>query len=79
MLSNFSAFLGVVSSHVPANVIPTLIDIFDRVMILANLDIVCALARVGVVSPDGLSFDFAREVVCSSVQERNLFVVLWEC
>jgi hypothetical protein len=59
MLNNFTAFFGVVSSCVPTNVVPTLVDILDGVMILVNSDIVCALAWISVVSPDGLSFDFS--------------------
>jgi hypothetical protein len=59
MLNNFTAFFGVVSSRVPTNVVPMLVDILDGVMILANSDIVCALAQIGVVSPDSLSFDFS--------------------
>jgi hypothetical protein len=43
MLSDFSAFLGVVSSHIPANVIPTLVDILNGVMIFADAYVIRTL------------------------------------
>jgi hypothetical protein len=38
--------------------VPVSIDIFDRVIILSNVYIVCTLSQVGVVCPKGLFFDF---------------------
>jgi hypothetical protein len=67
MLSNLSAFLGMVGSRVPANVIPTLVDILDGVVVFANAYVVHALLWISMVGPDSLTLDFAREVVCSSV------------
>jgi hypothetical protein len=55
MLGDFTAFLGVVSPRVPANVIPTSIDIFDRVMVLLDAYIVRALLWIGVVGPQCLT------------------------
>jgi hypothetical protein len=67
MLSDLSAFLGVISSCVPTNVVPMLVDIFDGVVIFANVYVICALSWVSMIGPDGLTLDFTREVVCSSV------------
>jgi hypothetical protein len=58
MLGDFAAFLSVVSPRVPADVIPTSVDVFDRVMVLSDAYVVRALPWVSVVSPQCFTLYF---------------------
>jgi hypothetical protein len=58
MLGDFVAFFRVISPRVPADVIPTSVDIFDRVMVLSDAYIVRALPWISVVSPQCLTLYF---------------------
>jgi hypothetical protein len=75
MLSDFAAFFRVVGPRVPTDVIPTFVDILDRVMVLSNAYVVRALSWVGMISPQCFTLNFGGQVVHHSIWESNFFVV----